>query len=238
MDNNDAMPAAPPITTLPEFLEVTLQFPHTDAVVFRGHQSANWLLQPRLARMSIPDASVIGAEAELLDSFRRRCLPYLGPGTQNEWDLLAIAQHHGLATRLLDWTENALVALWFAVQKGPLSGDGAVFALVPVPDDFTDMQIEPLKVRRTMFFRPSHLNSRIVTQSAWLSVHYFNKSGHFSNLETVPRYRRRVQKVLVSEAAFENLRSELNRVGINDASLFPDLDGLSRHLNWRAVTTR
>ena len=129
MDNNDAMPAAPPITTLPEFLEVTLQFPHTDAVVFRGHQSANWLLQPRLARMSIPDASVIGAEAELLDSFRRRCLPYLGPGTQNEWDLLAIAQHHGLATRLLDWTENALVALWFAVQKGPLSGDGAVFGL-------------------------------------------------------------------------------------------------------------
>jgi hypothetical protein len=92
----------------------------------------------------------------------------------------------------------------------------------------------PFQVPSTMFFRPSDLNARIVAQSGWFSVHRFNpKTGRFSTLDRVVRYRKRVRKLLIPEKSFASLRSELDRVGINESTLFPGLDGLSRHLTWQ-----
>jgi hypothetical protein len=66
-----------PLTTLPHFLEAVLEFSDADIVVFRGHHSSRWSLQPRLARLAIRDTSVLNTETELIEAFRRRCLPYL-----------------------------------------------------------------------------------------------------------------------------------------------------------------
>ena len=107
-------------------------------------------------------------------------------------------------------------------------------------NDYVDRDDDPYAVETTRFFRPSHLNQRIIVQNGWFSVHRYNaptaaatdKAGHFSTLEKATRYTGRITKITIPPVGFSRMRSELDRLGINEASLFPDLDGLSRHLNW------
>jgi len=223
-----------PLTTLPRYLAAVLEFSIEDNVVFRGHRCSSWSLQPKLARLSLrSDKGVRQTEANLVEAFKSRCLPYIDRDLADQWDLLAMAQHHGLATRLLDWTQNPLVALWFCVRDPAISDEGSVLAFAPEEQDFADKAISPFQVSKTMFFRPSHLNSRIVAQSGWFSIHRLStKTAQFSTLERVARYKERVETLLIPSDAFADLRSELDRVGINEATLFPDLDGLTGYLTW------
>src|SRR4051812_35610338 len=91
-----------------------------DTVLFRGQREDKPLL-PRIARV-IPrrTSTVLEIECEMFDQFRRESRPRLPAGTWTDWDLLVIAQHHGLPTRLLDWSKNPLAALCFAVENPPI----------------------------------------------------------------------------------------------------------------------
>ncbi len=89
--------------------------------VFRGQADIGWPLLPKAGRPDFCDYK----DLEMFKGWRRRAracseLP------DNEWDCLAVAQHHGLATRLLDWTFNPLVATYFAVA-GSVKKDGVVY---------------------------------------------------------------------------------------------------------------
>ena len=97
--------------------------------VFRGQSNKEWPLRASVGR---GDSYRLDWERLLLDQFRRQAEPYVTSAGLTEWDWLALAQHHGLPTRLLDWTSNSLVACFFACASGrSLDGevDGQVIAI-------------------------------------------------------------------------------------------------------------
>lgn len=225
------------VQSLTEFLDQVFAHSDEDNCLYRGQRRSSWDLTPKLGRLPLRESSTVPeVEKVLIDEFKRQCIPHLSRELIDEWEVLAMAQHHGLATRLLDWTTNPLAALWFAVREPALDRDYAVVLMLqPEAGDFVEDRAaaSPYTIRKTRFFQPSHLNPRIVAQSGWFSVHYWNKSSdHFSRVDRIANYRNRLHRLHIAPKYFSEIRARLDRVGLNEASLFPGLDGLSNHLNW------
>ena len=89
-----------------------------DETFFRGHASSNWKLSPTLIRFAEDNKidNIDNLESSLYWEFRTKAMP-LHDKARNGWDYLFWARHHGVPTRLLDWTESLFVALYFAVVE-------------------------------------------------------------------------------------------------------------------------
>src|SRR5947209_4593350 len=87
--------------------------------IFRGMGRAEYTLTPTMGRCPLADRLPDRAQAErrLFRRFKERTPPFLTFTPRDDWEWLAVAQHHGLPTRLLDWTSNPLVALYFAMER-------------------------------------------------------------------------------------------------------------------------
>lgn len=127
--------------------------------IFRG-QRRDLPLLPKLARLELR-GEIKNIENLIIDEFRRTSMPLSEFQPKDDWDILSLAQHHGLPTRLLDWTYSALAALWFTVKdppykNGKISENGVVWVLIPDVEDFrTDIeQYGPLSNKITKIFRP------------------------------------------------------------------------------------
>lgn len=212
-----------------------------DLILFRG-QSVDKPLLPKIARLKFKNKDVIKIEEKMINEFKQHSLPYLEYHHANDWDWLALAQHHGLATRLLDWSLNPLAALWFAVCQSKNNSEdnfGVVWRFVPPEIDIISAETiikndeSPFKGDRTRIFQPNRITSRIGAQYGWFTVHKFLKSkNNFMPLEQNGRYKKHLMKIKIPNSKFSDLQFQLNRLGVNYSSMFPDLDGLSKHIQW------
>jgi FRG domain-containing protein len=202
--------------------------------VFRG-QPLDEPLLPRFAReaQQLRLSDVVATERRLIDDFSRLALPYLSstrPRDSFEW--MAVAQHYGVPTRLLDWTGNPMFALWFAVRK-PAKSDGAFWVLPATQGHLLPLEVQHdvFDLSRTYLFRPAHITSRIVAQDGWFTVHwYIEKKDKFVPLEKQSRFADELKKYRIPAEAFTALRNGLARLGVSDSVLFPDLASLSKEL--------
>jgi hypothetical protein len=198
--------------------------------LFRGHADLDWELEPAIDRSDFSGLqgklSREDHERLAFKKFKRLALPHLRSRPANDWEFLALARHHGVPTRLLDWTENPLAALFFAVESAR-STDGAVWCYTYVEmEEPLDMERnpDPLSFERIELFQPPHVHPRIWTQSGVFTVHPSNFKSQ-ENPWGVP-----LTRIRIPVAARARLRLELQRLGVHRASLFPDLDGVGQHV--------
>jgi type I restriction enzyme M protein len=105
--------------TIVKFVHIVLEELRSP-YLFRGHADINWELEPAIDRGDFSNAreQITRKDHErlALEEFKRLALPHLYQLPRDDWEFLALARHHGVPTRLLDWTENPLAALCFAVE--------------------------------------------------------------------------------------------------------------------------
>jgi hypothetical protein len=215
-----------------------------DPFWFRGHESLGWKLEPLALRYGALKKRT--RALELISEFMRVAEIKLSrPPQQTEklkW--IQIARHYGLPTRLLDWTENASVGLFFAC-KDP-SQDGVVFMLNPIQlnrltypskprifDANSDGEVIDVYLKLDAKYRqfaknpiainPVWNSERLMVQRGVFTLHgaRFDLSGdRIPSLVALPILREYK----------EDLRKDLQRVGIDEMTVFPELEHACAHL--------
>ncbi|MEQ1784050.1 MAG: FRG domain-containing protein [Hyphomonadaceae bacterium] len=192
---------------------------------FRGQADSSWPLVPKAGRHEFNNGRDLGRFKHWCErAVAHRDLP------ESIWEKLMVAQHYGLATRLLDWTFNPLVATFFAVAEMP-DHDGAVFAYFPAL--FIDQSEEAIeRIDTVAALIPRAIDAWVLRQAAGFTVHPDPstplRAGELAQPLSGPSL---VQIVIPSDVKPE-VRQMLENYGVNFHGLFPDLDGLSRHVNW------
>jgi len=220
------------VSKISEFIEVATWLYSNERVIFRGQTTEKgWPLVPSVGRDG-DRSQVLRREEEILKEFMRESIPYIDIVPDNDWQWLALAQHNRLPTRLLDWSKNPLVALWFAVKDPAKDNQPGVVWAFQYEESETVFSTKdcnsPFKIDRTFVYFPEHIFTSIQAQSCVFTIHHREgkNPGRFPPLEQTKNSDLTLTKIEVAPKFFPTIRYHLFRVGVSPASLFPGLSGL------------
>lgn len=205
-----------------------------DIILFRGQIEKGNLI-PKIARPN-PSLDTSQKEKAMLQELKRRQYLYRELQVIDDWSLLVIAQHFGMATRLLDWTSNPLIALWFACAGENGSDLGHLYTLIPEVEWVLDKVRYPNpfdNARRTLVFKPTLDNKRILAQGGWFTAHaYSRQTRRWIGLEKNARINKSLFEFVVDRSKRASILDELNLFGINHETVYPDVVGACKYMNW------
>jgi hypothetical protein len=209
---------------VPEFLQ---QINYGQKAIFRGHADKEWLLIPSIGRHFSGDwAEVVEREKRCLQEFKKRSIPYLKSTPTSDMEWLCLMQHHGCATRLLDFTINPLIALFFATELS-VETDGEVIIIEP-SRSYDNVSDDDLFTRKEPFaYHPPHITERIIGQSGCFV---------YSPRPNKPLISKKLNRITIKHHEKYRFRNELSALGVDHSSLFPGIDGVCRVLNDVLIT--
>ena len=230
-----------------------------DAVVYRGSADLEWSLLTSLDRLGgiDPPHTKAALEEHILRNFLRYSRPYLEGPVHSHWEALVVAQHHGLPTRLLDWTYSPLVAAHFATLEESPAPNRVVwkldwhklhrhFQLRPVAllADDLDAVLRAREIRSIWEFfehgenlegafacmmEPPSLDLRIVAQAATFTV-CSSKSQSLDQFLTQCGLASALTKFVIPGDSVDHVRDQLDLCAVDERRLFPDLGGVTRQM--------
>jgi type I restriction enzyme M protein len=197
-----------------------LEDPKSHSYMWRGVSSADYPLIPKVAREWHQDLFTLNfSERAMLEQFRVRAMLYLKDRPANDWEWLALGQHYGLPTRLMDWSKNPLVALYFACTEN-FDKDGAVYFARRINEIDLLKQPDPFGISDTRAWHPLQIDQRMFFQQSLFTV---------SNNPLEPLKNDIQIKALIKKEAKETLIKTLKLFGIDFGTIFPGLEGAARH---------
>jgi hypothetical protein len=196
--------------------------------MYRGHSDCSYKLIPKAGRLPFCNIN----DLDFFNEWRRKAVAYLPTLPSDEWEALAIAQHHGLATRLLDWSFKYSVATYFAAKDQPET-DGVIYCYYPRQFDIGPRP-SLRELSATQMYSPPMNIPRILAQEAVFTCH----PAPDRPLEREPDLGAHIFMLTIPGNAKLRFLTDLDALGINQASMFPDLDGLSGHMNWKVGVGR
>jgi FRG domain len=229
-----------------------------DSGVYRGDRDARWPLLTSLDKLggSGTPHGKANLEEHILRNFIRYSRPYFDHPPVNEWEVLVAAQHHGLPTRLLDWTYSPLVAAHFATLGGDHQSDRVVWRLdwktvhraFELPelalliqdlegifggeDPLTPWSLFSAPPRAKEFacmLEPPSLNARIVAQSSTFTL-CSDKRQSFDRFLEGHGLGAALTKFIIPAKETARFRDQLDLVSVDERRLFPDLDGVAAEM--------
>jgi hypothetical protein len=219
---------------------------YADDVWYRGQGNFEWKLSPGLLRFK--DAP---SESTLLARFKQSAAMLIDRHPENDFDWLFLMQHYGVPTRLLDWSESPLTALYFAVSDGSADlNDGALWLLRPtklnelanistteknfIPsfddDELVNYSIKTLSSNTRNKLLPlatiaTRNNSRIQAQLGVFTIHHLDVKPieDICTGDEIIKYK-------IPKEFKDNIRKELKLLGITKFTLFPELSSIGELL--------
>jgi len=231
------------ITSFEAYLEYALEVSKKGLLLFRGQENHEYNLVPKIGRVTHTSTKssleVQKCENDIFEAFKRRSFPHLIGKNDNfsDWDWIALAQHHGLPTRLLDWTENPLAALWFAFENKRDVAYRSVWQLSVEDTGLFSGKTDgsPFDQNKTIVFQPRHISNRITAQSGWFTVHrlYDSKKYKFFPLNMNGKYKPFLIHLKIENKLQDEIIKKLDKLGVNHYFIYPDLEGLTKYLDWK-----
>ena len=205
------------IMTIDNFSALMDAFDMHPATIYRGVASYDHhRLIPSVGR-NIGFKYSKSKEERMFRLFKEKATPFLRERPRDDWKFLAVAQHYGLPTRLLDWTWNPLVASFFAVLESN-EDDGAVYPLYAATVPPHSPSVSPLEISGYCIYKPPHFYDRIIAQS-----------GLFTSQDK-PDQEFPVDEcdvIIIPHRLKAEMRHRLRILNIHTGSLFPSLEGVA-----------
>lgn len=241
-----------PIKSVSEYLNrIKEVYENKELLWFRGQAKDYEQLIPKLYRSE----GGIALEESIYYRFQAKAIPMLDkiPNAYFEW--LFLMQHYGIPTRLLDWSTDALVALAFAITSRKKEHDGSnaiVYCLEPykLNQPFSENYEKPSKFIPSIIMKEvtntfsydvkNHYkspiacigplnNARIIAQKGVFTLSPIREKNYC--LKELTEVNKFLTSIDIDNGHIENIKNELEKLGITESSLYPSLENLAMELN-------
>lgn len=199
----------------------------TNTTIYRGQPNERYKLIPKAFR----DEYIKINDEQAFNYFKRNGIAHINVKLENDWEYLAYAQHYNIPTRMLDWTFNPLVALFFSVNEMN-KNNTALYKIDYSELGTINLDENPFQIQTAGIYFPRAITNRILAQKGLFTIHTINEKNSSTVFDSI------CTKYVINSKLSAEFAHKLHKFGFTHESLFPDLEGISKYIDWRWVNRK